>query len=277
MALWLIYTCMKSLKFSDYVEWADYGFDRKSVLGPQGGTQEIKGDSPLTPVKSEEIIQELVHLGKLGIYKPRSRPDIVEWGEEVGAMRVEFTPIGSSKIIGRRKIKDIKGEQTWVCKYVWPLTAENKLNDKETSVAHEIHEELEKLSMTMIDSPKIFYPEFARLVDKLTTAVRLDYPSYCMFPAGYKKINEDYYKIYFEYRGHGQNRMRNRNARSEQFDIDIFWDQKKGLVRIWGYNIDSQASQHSWQVQPSEFDEWFAPSQDVDDIIDCVKKLFLTY
>ncbi len=266
----------RSLKFGEYVEWADYGFEKKSVLGPQGGTQEVDGDKPFNPMKTEEIIDELTHLGPLGIYEPRQRADIVEWGHEVGAMKVEFSPIGSSKAFVRRKIKDLQGETTWICKYVFPFTNENKLMGKETPIAHEIHEHLSKLCMELIDSPKKAFPEFERMVDKLVDGVRLEYPSYCMFPAGMKKINEDYYKVYFEYRGHGQSRMRS-GGRSEQFDIDIFWDRKKGLVRCWGYNIDSAASQHSWRPQPSEWDEWFAPSQDVHEVMECITRLFLTY
>lgn len=270
----------RSLRFSDYViykEWADYGFEKKSILGPQGGTQPIKGDVPLNPLKPEQIIDELTHLGPLGIYEPRARPDIVEWGQDFGAMRVEFSPLGSSKIFARRQIKDLKGEATWVCKFVWPMTNENKINDKEATVAHDIYENLQKLSMTMIDSPKRSYPDFEKLVNKITDSVRMEYPSYCMFPAGSKKINEHYFKIYFEYRGHGQARMRHRNARSEQFDIDIFWDKQKGMLRVWGYNIDSESSQHSWKVQPSEWDEWFAPTQPIEEIVECVSKMFLTY
>lgn len=269
-------------RFTDWMrlkginEMANYGFENSSNLGPVGGTRDVKGEDPYHPLNTEEIIDELVRQKPLGIYKPRSQPDIVEWGEHVGAMRVEFSPLGSYKAFVRRKIKDLKGENTWICKHIWPLQNESKHMDKEVPVAHEMYEHLEKLSMTLIDSPKKDFPEFDRLANKLISAVRMNYPSYCMFPAGMKKVNEDYYKVYFEFRGHGQQSPKD-HGRVEQFDIDLFWDRKKGLIRCWGYNIESAKSQHSWIIQPSEFDEWFAPSQEPEEIIECVKKIFMGY
>jgi hypothetical protein len=267
------------LKFTDYAlqrEWADYGFEKRSVLGPVGGSEDIKGEKPYSQFKTEEIIHELVRQPPLGLFHPRRRPGIVEWGENVGAMKVEFSPAGSSKAFVRRLIKDLQGEQTWVCKYIWPFGNQSGLQEKEMPVAHEMYEHLEKLSLELIDSAKRDYPEFDRLADKLTTAVRLNYPSYCMFPVGVKKINEDYYKIYFEFRGHGV-LAPPRQTRIEQFDIDLFWDKKKGVVRCWGYNIESPTKGRKWIVSPSEWDEWFAPSQPIEEIVECVKRIFMTY
>lgn len=143
-------------------------------------------------------------------------------------------------------------------------------------LASEMYDHLEKLSIEMIDSAQRDYPEFSRLVEKMVSAVRRDYPSYCMFPAGLKKINENYFKIYFEFRGHGV-LAPPRQKRMEQFDIDLFWDKSKGLVRCWGYNIESSLGQHDWTPAPSEWDEWFAPSQPIEEIIECVKRIFSTY
>lgn len=271
----------KLLKFGEYAqlrEWADYGFEKSSSTGPQGGSKDIENDEkPYHMFNTEQVIGELVRQKPLGIYEGRKkRPGIVEWGHEVGAMRMEFSPLGSSKAFVRRKIKDLNGEVTWICKYVWPLGNETQLQDKEMLLAHDMYEHLEKLSVEMIDTAQKEYPEFERLAGKLTSAVRMNYPSYCMFPVGMKKINEDYYKIYFEFRGHGV-LAPVRQMRNEQFDIDLFWDKKKGLVRCWGYNIESPSKERSWRVSPSEWDEWFAPSQPMEEIIECVKKIFSTY
>lgn len=264
------------MDFKKFLEWANYGFEKRNSLEPVGGTMDIKGELPFNPLKTEEILEELAR--PLGVYKPIVSPDIIKWGEEeVGALQIEVSPIGSSKIFSRRKIKDLRGETTWICKNIYPLTNENKLMGKETTIASEIFENLQKLSMEMIDFPSKTYPDFERLVNKLTHNVLMTYPSVYMFPTGSKKLSENYYKIYFEFRAMGMSRLRKNSSRAEQFDIDIFFDKQKGLVKIFGYDIDSNQKQHSWQVQPSEFNEYFAPSQSHKEVIDCVSKMFLVY
>jgi hypothetical protein len=195
-------------------------------------------------------------------------------GDQAGAIKIDVSPLGSYKIIARRKIKDIQGEDTWVCKKVFPLD-ENEHNNNEIPLAHSIYDDLVEINKTLLEGPKREFPEFERLVEKLTSAVRQNYPSYCMFPKGLKKMNEDYFKIYFEFKGHGVEAPT--RGRAEQFDIDVLWDRNKGLVRIWGYDIDSKVRQHTWNVQPSEFDEWFSPSQPPEEIIEAVVSMFMTY
>ena len=269
----------KLLKFGEYThlrEMADFGFEKMSNTEPTGGTKILDDAGPINPINCETIMAELARLPALGIYKPSwTWQDILEWGDGVGAIKIDVSPLGSYKIVARRHIKDIRGETTWVCKKVFPLD-ENEHDDNEIELAHNIYEGITKISTTMIDSPRWGnYPDFERLVEKLTHEVRHQYPNYIMFPKGTKKISEDYYKIYFEFKGHGVEAPG--SNRAEQFDIDIFWDRKKGLVRIWGYDIVSSKSQHSWQPQPSEFDEWFSPAQPIEEIIECVVAMFLTY
>lgn len=263
----------KIIRFSDYMEWANFGFGRE----PENKPKKIDNDAkPINPINCEIIMQELENMGPLGTYQPNHAwQDILEWGTEIGAMKIDVSPLGSYKIIARRKIKDIQGENTWICKYIFPLN-EHDDDKNEISLAHTIREQMEKITFETLDSPKRGdYPDFAYLVDKITTAVRYNYPSYCMFPKGVKKINEDYYKIYFEFKGHGVEAPT--RGRAEQFDIDLLWDRKKGLIRCWGYDIDSSVGQHSWKPQPSEWDEWFAPSQPIEEIIECVTRIFMTY
>lgn len=220
------------------------------------------------------MLSELVRLPKIGPNSPRMKFDSIEWGEGPGALQIDISPLGSYKIITRRHIKDLQGETAWICKAVFPLV-ETEHNVNEIKIAHTIYEQVKKLSGKMVDGPNKMCEDFERLAWKMWAAVRKNHPSYCMFPVSLRKQNENLYKIIFEFRGHGVEAPT--RGRVEQFDIDLYWDQKRGLIRCFGYDIISSVGQHDWKVQPSEWDELFSPSQPHEEIIEAVVAAFLTY
>jgi hypothetical protein len=268
---------MRQLLFKNWLtEMADYGFNRDKYVLPKGGTEEIEGDIPFKPVNASAIMTELARLPAIGPNKVRVRwDDVIEWGNGHGAMQLDISPLGSMKVVARRKIRDLHGEAVWICKKVFPVI-EKKVQEHEVGLAHKMYDTIKEIANDMIDSPAKEYDQLEQLAWKLWMAVKRDHPSYCMFPIGLRKQNESYYKVVFEFRGHGVERMRD-NGRAEQFNIDLLWNRNRGLLRCWGYNIDSTMGQHSWKVQPSEWDEWFAPSQDHEQIIENVVKIFMKY
>ena len=274
---------MNKLSFKQWTlikEWADFGWgktlaDKDALMGDMGGTVPHEGSGPIDPVDAEIIMNELVRLPPIGFFNARSKmSNVLEWGYNVGAMQVYLSPLGSYKSILRRKTKDLEGEITWICHEVIDFD-ENEHNQNEIPLAHKIYDCLLEINKQEYDSPKMIYEEFDRLAYKLFNEVKRHYPAYCMFPIGMKKMDEGYYKIIYEFRGHGVETPG--QGRAEQFNIDLLWDKKKGLVHCWGYNIDSKVRQHSWAVQPSDFDEWFAPTQSIEKIVKNVKTMFMTY
>jgi hypothetical protein len=259
-------------------EIADFGFDQDMRNKPKGGTEEMDGDTPFKRVDGSKIITELGKLPALGPNKPFQKwNDVVEWGRGPGAIQAGVSPLGSMRVVVRRMVKDLQGEATWICHRVVPL-GDNKAEDKELSIAHDVYDQLTEISKEMVPGPEKEFDELERLSWKLWAAAKRDHPSYCMFPIGLKKQNEDYYKLVFEFRGHGVLRQKTgKPGRAEQYNIDLVWDKKKGLIKCWGYDIDSTLGQHSWTVQPSEFNEWFSPKQDQDKIINNIVKIFMQY
>jgi len=259
-------------------EWADFGFEKKLAdmkSDSLGGTVPAEGANPIDPVDSEMIMNELIRLPALGYFSPRAKmSNILEWGYDVGALQVYISPLGSYKTIIRRKTRDLQGEATWICKDVVDFS-ENEHNKNEIPLAHEIYDCLIEINKNEYDSPKMEYPEFDTLAYKLFNEVKRHYPAYCMFPIGMKKMDEGYFKIIYEFRGHGVEAPT--ASRAEQFNIDLFWDKNKGLMKCWGYNIDSKMRQHTWTIQPSDFEEWFAPTQDIKKIVECIKIILMTY
>jgi hypothetical protein len=96
-----------------------------------------------------------------------------------------------------------------------------------------------------------------------------------MFPKGLKKIKENYYKVFFEFKGSGAGAPG--SIRAEQFNIDLAFDENKGLLKCWGYNIDSPMKQRLFIAQPSEWYEYFSPKEDKNKIIKCIIKTLMTY
>lgn len=260
-----------------FKEFADYGFGKSMDQKAQemGGTVPYEGEGPIDPIDSEMIINELKRLPPLGPFDAYSKfENSLEWGNNTGALQIDITPLGSYKIIVRRKIKDLQGENTWICKEVIPLD-ENEHNSNEIPLAHQIYDKLIAINETMIEAPILEINDFDKLAFSLFNECKKTYPSYIMFPIGMKKINEDYYKIFYEFRGQGVEAPG--RIRAMQFDIDLFKDKQKGLIRCWGYDIDSDKRKTSWFPSPSEWDEWFSPSQKHKEIIEAVTNCFMTY
>jgi hypothetical protein len=272
---------MNRLLFKQWMlsEMADFGFDNDQRGKPKGGIEAMDGDTLFKAVDGSKIITELASFPALGPNRPLQRwNDVVEWGVGPGAIQVGVTPLGSMRVVVRRMTKDLCGEATWICTKVIPL-GDNAAENKETAIAHDVYDTLTEVSNEMVPGPAKEYDELERLSWKLWAATKRQHPSYCMFPIGVRQQNENYYKLVFEFRGHGVNRQKSGSGggRAEQFNIDMVWEPKRGLIRCLGYDIDSSTGQHSWEVQPAEFNEYYSPQQKHENIIDSIVQTFLQY
>jgi hypothetical protein len=261
------------ISFRRFLEMADYGFNHDRATGRVSSG--MPDGCPLTPAKAEEIMEELKRLPPIGSVKARRTwNDVMEWGNDVGAVKVDISPLGSYKIITRRKIHDLKGEERWLCKNVIPLNDQPFAQQSETVIAHHLYETVEKISHDQIERAEDSCPIFERLCSGLAAKTRQRHPQIMLY-RGIKRISEYHQKIYFEYRGAGNEAPNQR--RVEQFDIDIHFDPKMGLIRCWACEITSSKGQHEWKVTPSEWDEYFSPTQEKGEIIDAIKTLLNTY
>jgi hypothetical protein len=256
---------------------ADYGFE-----GPSneimGGTDIMKGEELFKTIKPNLIINELLQMPSLGqLEGVKLFNDEIQWGTEPGALKIEMSPLGSMRLVTRRLTKDLEGNDTWVCKEVYPIH-DYKDQDREVKIASNLYERLTEISKQDIDSPDKEYDEIERLAQKLWYTTKKQHPSYIMFPTQLRKQDENYYKLVYEFRGQGVGAPYNgKTGRVEQFDIDLIYYPKKGMIRCFGYDIDSSSRERKFYVQPSEWDEMFSPKQDSSDIVENIVKLFLQY
>lgn len=271
---------MQKLNFKTWIlnEIANFGFGGETISKIQGGTVPMLGDEIFSKIDTSRILKELANLTMSGPFAARRTwEDTLQYGNGFGSIKINVTPLGSERFIIRQLIHDLKGEETYICHHVIPLDDYQDQN-RETEIANILYEKIKELSRNEVFGPVAKYDKFKDLAMGLWTRAKINHPSYCMFPVGFKKMNENYYKAIFEFRGNGVYSQNNKpSGRSEQFHLDVYWDPDKGLIRSWGYPIDSSLGRHAWGIQPSEWDEVFSPNQNSKQIIDNIIKSFMQF
>jgi hypothetical protein len=271
---------MQNLNFKTWIfnEIADFGFGGETSSKVQGGTVPMKGDGIFSSIDSSRILRELVALTALGPFAARRTwEDTVEYGDGHGSIKINITPLGSERFVVRQMIHDLKGEEAYICHHVIPLD-DYEDQDRETEIANILYDKIKELRKKEIYGPVSDYEKFRDLAMDLWSRAKINHPSYCMFPVSFRKMDDHYYKAVFEFRGNGVYSQNNKpSGRCEQFHLDIYWDKDRGLIRSWGYPIDSSLGRHAWGIQPSEWDEYFSPNQDKKVIIDSIIKSFMQF
>jgi hypothetical protein len=246
-------------------------------------SKDLYEEEPLEPLKVSNIINELVNLGKVGTRNPKKTFESkVVYGERinpVGNYVVEVSPLGSLKIIIRRQITDLKGESIDICKNIFPL-----INDYNHIGEHDIEEELriavkvntylESVDKTPIEKPDPKYTGLKKLVLEMAAETRARHPAVMIYN-GVVENNKNNYTIYFSFTGEGVEAPT--ASRVEQFNINLSYYPESGLIRCWGNDISSPTKQRLWRLQPSEWDEYYSPSQPNKEIIESVRNAFSTY
>jgi hypothetical protein len=267
---------MNKLLFKNWLlnEIADYGFGPGMIKSIRGGTLAMQGQELFNTINVNQIIDELARM-PLGQLEPYQKwAETVQYGKGIGAFKVSVSPLGSLKAVSRRLVNDLKGEGVWICKHVFPF-CDNKDQNRENEIAGLIFNYLNEISQKELEGPSGDYDDIKNLSWRLWQGAKKHHPGYIMFPTQLKEMSDSYYKLVFEFRGQGIGLPN--QGRGEQFNIDIKYYKEKGLIRCWGYDIDSSAKQRKWEVKPPEWDEWFSPTQEQNEIIESILACFLQY
>lgn len=239
---------------------------------PQVIIQKPKDEFPIKNVSADFIMSELAKFS-IGMKKPnRDWNSIVEWGEETGALKVLISPVGSTKIIVRRLTNNLLGEKVWVCKKIIPLR--ENLKNHEMDVALNLRENLLTFDKELLDTPKNDYKDFKRLVTEIISQSRMNTPQWFIYQ-GVIKESDNHYIIHFDCRGQGVEAPTAR--RVEEFCIEVNYKPYTGMIRCFGYEVDSPTRLHKWQPRPSEWDEQFTPSQPIDEISNAIASALSIY
>ena len=273
-----------NINFSQwFLEFADYGFERKKYISKKA-YQDIESNTDEAPpwkmFNVEDFFEELK-----GLVEADNKRSVKVWHEELGwidngsIIDVNINPFGSLRITTRKSIKDLNGKDTRLCKHVLDITdhalAKIEGDNKEINIANQIYSKIKEFNQNNIDYPIKEYKNLNKLAQELFNTTKVKYPEYIMFPVKMLEMNNNYYKLVFEFRGAGQG-VPGRSV-GRQFDIDLTFDKEKGLLRCWGYDIDSKFRKNHYYVQPCEWNEYFSPQENNKNIISMIITTFMTY
>lgn len=240
-------------------------------------------DKPGGTLSPTLLMTELMKMGPVNNKAPqRIWNDVVGYGdhERAGALMATMTPAGSIRINVRKLAMDLEGNKVWALKKVISLVDQMDQKDRgdiaEVGLAYEYHEAIAKIDSADIDAAKNDYKNTENLALKIAAIARRQHPA-VMHYAGMRKHDEHHYQIYFQYRGHGQGGDTPRQSVLEQFDIHVKYYPQRGVIRSWGGEIQSPKRGHRWKLMPSEWDEYFMPTQPMQEIAEAVIQSFMSY
>ena len=236
-------------------------------------------EEPMEPFRSSLMLKELYNLGHINQRKVSKDWDTeIVYGEGVGKMQVDVSPLGSYKII-LKYINDLQGNLTGICRYIQPLV--NDFNHKgpndprEQVLADKLYNKLQEMDAEPLPAPMSGkLKEFEKVVHKFASVVKTEHPAIMVYE-GLRKLDENNYLMSFEYKGYG-NGLPNSN-KAEKFLINWQYMPKEGLIHTWGYEVVSKSVTRTYIPTPSEWDEYFTPSQPSEVIIGCIREAFMTY
>ena len=267
-----------------FVEWAGkspdvvFGFDKGIPLKKQIRYTE----EPLEPLQVETTLDEILNLGKIGTRVPvKDFGSTVTYGDpnQIGSLKIKFSPLGSCRATIMRLINDLEGEPTWITRYSVPvindyehLTIEDIAVEKMLAVR--IYELASYLDKTAIETPKAKYEKLEELVIMIASNMKLKHPQVMNFQ-GVMKENENTYIIYFSYNGYGIEAPGQRKI--NQFNVYIEFVKHKGLIRSWGAEYSAPHLLYNYEPQSPEWDEYFSTDQNKNEIVTILENIFKTY
>ena len=250
-------------------------------FGPKATEKtKVYSEEPLEPLQVSLILDELGWLGSINNKKPqRLFENVMSYGDVADRMQVVVSPYGSLKIILRKVATTLEGSYIPLCYSIYPLINDynhNGENDDhiENMIANKIADKLNEMDKRMMLGGERNFEGTRELVIEMAQHVRANHPR-CMHFEGVIQNGENDYTIYLQYNGQGVEAPSAK--RVEQFDIHLNYDKDTGLIRCWANEITSPTRQHLWQVQPSEWDEYFSPKQKNSEIVECIMNALYTY
>lgn len=250
--------------FRKFVEATDiFGFE------PKKGEEDSDDDMLSRPINQFDLGLMMEYLSKksiLGFIKPKSSfYNEIQWGEEPGAIKLEVDT-GLTFYI-KKFNHDLMGTPRWITKRMFQLNRHG-YGGLEDSVAQEIFEHISKYYKMPMEGPKKDYDELENLVIHLANKVKRVAKEIFVYD-GIKKLNENNYIIALGMRGHGVETQD--QQRVEQNHIQVAFDEESGTLRVTNFNIESPVGKdHKWEILPVDVDLYFFPTQDREEISECL-------
>lgn len=253
------------MKFRTWLETYDiFGFDTQKRGDDFDDNMLAK---PITQFDLE-LMMDLLSRKRIGLHEA-TVPFVSEiyWGHQPGSVKLEVDT-GYTFYIKRLGV-DKEGNPRWVTKRMFQLNRQG-YGGMEDAVAQEIHDHLERISHGLIDGPKEGFSneDLENLAVHVYNKVKRTAKD-IFIPMGIKKLQEYAYILKFEVRGHGVEGMD--HMRIENNQTMLAYDPQQGTIRVTNYNLESPVGgPHSWSLFPVILDIYFFPTQDREEISECL-------
>lgn len=191
----------------------------------------------------------------------------IRWGYQPGAIKLEVDT-GYTFYIKRLGI-DKQGNPRWATKKMFQLNRQG-YGGLEDSVTQEIYDHIVRTYDSNLDAPKENFTneDLENLVIHCYNKAKR-VAKEVFIPIGVKKLGEYNYVIMFEVKGHGVESPG--QSRVEQNQTMFSYDKEQGTIRMFNYNIESPVGgPHSWSLMENDLDIYFFPTQDRDEISECL-------
>ena len=253
-----------------FKEWLEkrediFGFDKKQEK--ESGYVKNSED-PIIHIDVEHVLDEISSYKINGQKGKVSFINQVQWGDEIGALKLLLSPAGSGKAIISGKQSDLENKDCWICKRIIPYS---DLEDASFQDEENLSEILFKkiYDIKLIEIPKSNYLNLEKLTIKLSRkCCKVGIlPKIFIFTGIREVVKDKNYIIKFECAGQGAEAPGEGGGnRLEMFAIEMSYDENTGLIRSMGYEVTSPMKGHKWEPQPSDWDEYFSPMQSSDEI-----------
>ncbi len=255
----------KWLLNEDEQKWKDvFGFEgEKNAPEESQHTAfhtQIDPNKPIILLNLEQITKRLCTF-KIDSREPKSDfVNTVEWGKGEGALRIFVTPDLHIEIA--RLHHDLEGTPTWVTKKLFLLNRSG-YGGNEEFIVQEILQQLKLVNKSQQDSPDRKYKGLEDLVVSMTNEIRKTGRTIFLFDH-IRKVNEHEYIIKMNLRGQGLEAPN--HQRVIQNETLVSFNPNTGRIRATNRNIETPVGKWKWEIMPSDKDQYFFPSQPVDEI-----------
>lgn len=185
-------------------------------------------------------------------------------------IKLLITPYGSLRAVIKRINRNKIGEEIWITKYVHLLIdSDKKINEEDE--ADKLFNVIEKINDDEIDS-SIKDINFEKYVLKIAESLKMKRPCKWMVFDKVRKVKENYYIICFNMTGSGLESSAGSGPSNkiEQYQINLIYDEKTGVMRCFGTSIESSKKTSQWKNGIPDWDENFLTSQRFEEVLSCI-------
>ena len=266
---------MSKYKFKSWLEKrideiADFGLDQTRIF------KDIPDDNQPIKDLNVEYVTKLLRRKGLGVKTAIEYGFVgeVQWGEGVGAIKVVFSPYRGLTVSIRKLVPSLMGENIWICKSVFPVY--NIYDHTPDSLIEDLRDVVKETDENGIDSPTNSYEELENLTFKIAQKLKSETTQKILTYHGIRLIKENE-KYIISFNCSGMGRQRQDQKRLDQFQVHVTYHKNEGYIKITGDELGDKIGKHSWQYDPSQFDEIFVPTQPREEIAEAVLQLFNSY